>query len=57
MRRDMFVRCPSCGNDHYTDEKGMKVTDCHEGDQGQDVITYTCPTTGKETEATVYHRR
>lgn len=57
MRRDMFVRCPECGEDHYTDDKNLQVTDCHEGDMGQDVLTYTCPTTGKETESTVYRRR
>jgi hypothetical protein len=57
MRHEMFVRCPSCGNDHYTDEKNLGVTDCHEGDMGQDVVTYTCPNTGVEVEATVYRRR
>jgi hypothetical protein len=57
MRHDMFVRCPECKEDHYTDEKGMTVTDCCEGDQGQDVITYVCPVTKQETQATVYRRR
>ena len=51
----MFVRCPSCGTDHNT-EDNLDTIDCHEGPQGEDVITYTCPNTGVQCDATVYRR-
>lgn len=54
----MYVICPAWGERHYTDDATpLDVLDCHEGDQGQDVITYKCPVTGKEVDATVYRSR
>ena len=49
----MFVHCPSC-NEKHTDTTKLDVVGIHEGDRGQDVLEYVCPTTKEETEATVY---
>ena len=55
-QRQMYVRCPVCGEEHAT-EQHLEVLDCHEGDQGQDVLVYICPRTGKQTESTVFRGR
>ena len=53
----MFVICPACKERHYTEDMPLNVVDCREGPQGEDMITYKCPETGKQVEATVYRNR
>ncbi len=57
MYPTMYVICPACRERHDTDNMPLHVVDIREGEQGQDVITYKCPTTGKKVGATVYRGR
>lgn len=50
-----FVICPACGEQHDTDD--VKFIDISEGDRGQDVMTFECPTTKEEVSSNVYRGR
>lgn len=48
----MFVICKECGERHDTYQ--VESLDISEGDRGQDVLTFVCPTTKNETTSNVY---
>jgi ribosomal protein L32 len=53
---NMYVKCKECGEEHRPNE--VEVTDCEEDfATGGDLLTYTCPVTGKETKSLVYRQR
>ena len=52
---DMYVMCRECGEQHNSEE--VIGTNIEEGSQGEDVLTFVCPETGKETKSIVYRRR
>ena len=51
----MFVQCRECGERHSSEEvEGVNI---EEGPNGEDILTFVCPETGKETKSIVYRTR